>query len=165
MMFNPSLTEIAMTSVGRRRLLNRLHCLMLILALLVGGCAGTPSGATSDEYYRDAQLCRAQNPLKSKARSNLAGNLAGEIVIGVDTTHYLQCMARLGWQQDAKTDPVLSALKKCQRKAERPAKATSEPGGAKLSASLDRTAYRECLRQRGLEAEVTVDPLQATEPK
>lgn len=163
MRFIPFLTETPASLTVRQSLPSRL--LTLVLALLAGGCAGTPNRATSDAYYRDAQLCRAQNPLKSKVRSNLAGNLAEDIVVGVDTANYLRCMARLGWQQDAKTDPVLKAMEKCQRQAERPAKATSEPGGTKLSASLDRTAYRECLKQRGLDAEVTIDPLQATEPK
>jgi hypothetical protein len=165
MMLNPRPTEIATLSPPRRGLSSQFHRLALAFALLAGGCAGTSSRITSDEYYRDAQLCRAQNFLNSKTTSrHQAGTPSEEAIVGVDTARYLQCMARLGWQQDAKTDPVLRALEKCQRRAER-RKVTAESGGAKPSVSLDQTAYRECLRQRGLAAETTADSPKPRLPK
>lgn len=138
----------------------------LLLAALSAGCAGNPSPhqATSKEYYKDAQLCRAQNPIQPKARSNIGGNLSEDIVAGVDTGGYLQCMVRLGWKQEPKTDPLLKALDKCRKQAGQPATATAEPGGTQISSSLDKAAFRECMKQRGF-GEVTVEPLQTVPAK
>jgi hypothetical protein len=138
----------------------------LALAALLAGCAGNQHShqATKSEYYRDAQLCRDQNPIKPKPRSNIAGNLSAEIVAGVDTDGYLQCMARLGWKQDPKTDPLLKALDKCRKQAGHPATATAEPGGTQIGSGLDRAAFRECLKQRDF-GEVTVEPLQTVPAK
>lgn len=135
----------------------------LALAALLAGCAGSrPSHqATTTEYYKDAQLCRAQNPIQPKPRSNLAGNLSSEIVAGVDTEGYLRCMARLGWKQEAKTDPLLKAMEKCRQKAGPPATASAEPGGTQIKSGLDRAAFQACMKQRGF-GEVTVEPLQTT---
>lgn len=140
--------------------------LALALAVLLAGCAGSPSAhqATTTEYYKDAQLCRAQNPIQPKPRSNLAGNLSSEIVAGVDTDGYLRCMARLGWKQEAKTDPLLKAMEKCRQKAGPPATASTEPGGTQIKSGLDRAAFQACMKQRGF-GEVTVEPLQTAPAK
>jgi hypothetical protein len=142
-----------------------LSLLAFPLASLLGGCAGNPHQATTGEYYRDARLCHAQNLIKPKVRTNIGGNLSEDIVAGVDTANYLKCMDRLGWQQDAKTDPLLKALEKCREKTGRQVTAAKEPGGARLNPAPGRNAFQECLGQRGFEGEVTVEPLQGTEPK
>jgi hypothetical protein len=54
-------------------------------------------------------------------------------------------MNQLGYQQDAKTDPLLVALKKCQQ----PAPAGVSASGATTMKVPKPTAVRECLKQRG----------------
>ncbi len=139
--------------------------LALAAAALLAGCAEQPHQAIPKEYRRDAQACRAQSQTDVEVRINIAGIATQQMDAGMDEAQYLQCMKKLGWQQDPGTDPLLKALDKCQEQAERPLKATPEPGGAKLSASLDRTAFRECLKQRGFEGDVTIGPLQPAESK
>jgi hypothetical protein len=135
------------------------------LAALLAGCAEQPHQATTRDYYRDAHACRSQSPVPVEVRINAAGITTQQMDAGIDAGDYLQCMRRLGWTQDKNTDPLLKALEKCEAQAKRPVKATAEPGGAKLSSDLDRNALRECLKQRGFEGDVTIGPLQPTEPK
>lgn len=116
--------------------------LTLALLLLQGGCAAnTPSEAVSEKtapYYQDAQLCRAKNP-----PPNLPSG--ADPAANVDTGAYLRCMSQLGYQQDAKTDPLLVALKKCRQ----PGTASVSASGATSTRSPSPSAVRECLKQRG----------------
>lgn len=118
---------------------------------MLAGCAGSSGLATTREYYRDAQLCRSQNLITSKVKANIGNVSATELKTGVDTTGYLRCLAQRGWTQQAASDPLLVALAKCHDRAERPARATRQQGTTRLGASLDRTAFQECLRQRGVQ--------------
>ncbi|MGZ8218039.1 hypothetical protein [Methylomagnum sp.] len=136
-----------------------------LITTTLSGCADNPHKASTSAYYHDAHICRAQNLIQPKVRSNLASDASSDIVAGVNARNYLKCMEQLGYHQDVKTDPLLHALDKCQHKAERPLTATPEGSGTKLSASLDRAAFRECLKQRGVEGEVEVGPLENLEPK
>lgn len=116
--------------------------LTLALLLLQTGCAAnTPSEAVSQKtgpYYQDAQLCRARNPAKNLAASaDPAANL--------NTSGYLKCMNQLGYQQDAKTDPLLVAMKKCQQQGT----ATVSASGATSVKPPSPAAVRTCLKQRG----------------
>jgi hypothetical protein len=124
--------------------------LALSLAALLGGCAETPKTLSGD-YYRDAQACHAQN---------VAG-LQGQI----NKTGYLRCMARLGWTQEAGTDPLLKSLDKCRAAAEHPAAARGKSRAPEPSAGFDQTTYRECLRQRGVPGDAAADPVQTPQPK
>jgi hypothetical protein len=124
---------------------------LLSLAALIGGCAGTSVKTTTNDYYRDAQLCHAQNTAGPQDH--------------IDETQYLQCMARLGWKQEAGTDPLLKSLEKCQKQAEHPATASRKPGGKSSSTGFDQAAYRECLRQRGIQGDLAAEPLQAPQRK
>ncbi|CAL1239839.1 hypothetical protein [Candidatus Methylocalor cossyra] len=140
------------------------HRLLPWAALLLAGCAGSSGLATTREYYRDAQLCRSQNLITSKVKANIGNVSATELKTGVDTTGYLRCLAQRGWTQQAASDPLLVALAKCHDRAERPARATRQQGTTRLGASLDRTAFQECLRQRGVQGEVSIEPLETVEP-
>lgn len=136
-----------------------------LIAITLSGCADNPHKDSASAYYRDAYACRAQNLIQPKVRSNLASDASADIVAGVNARNYLKCMEQLGYHQDVKTDPLLHALDKCQHQAEHPVTATPADGGTKLSASLDRAEFRECLKRRGVEGEVDVGPLENLEPK
>ena len=86
--------------------------LMLFVGLLGTGCAAnTPKQGLAEKtqpYYQDAQLCRAKSPDKTLASGE-------DPAAHVDETAYLKCMKQAGYQQEAKTDPLLTALKRCQK--------------------------------------------------
>jgi hypothetical protein len=134
-------------------------------AALLIGCGQMPHQATTRDYYRDAQACRVQSPVDVEVRINQAGISNQSLAAGMDKDQYLQCMQKLGWRQDQQTDPLLKALEKCQAKAERRIKVQPEPGGARLSSSLNQEAFRQCMKQRGFEGEVSVGPLQPADSK
>jgi hypothetical protein len=114
---------------------------LALLLLQIGCAANTPAEAVSQKtgpYYQDAQLCRARNPAKNLAAgADPAANL--------NTSGYLKCMNQLGYQQDAKTDPLLVALKKCQQQGT----ATVSARGATTVKPPSHSAVRTCLKQRG----------------
>lgn len=116
--------------------------LALTLLLLQTGCAAnTPNAAVSQKtspYYQDAQLCRAKNPAKPAAPGT-------DPAVSLNAPGYLKCMSQLGYAQDAKTDPLLVALKKCQQ----PAPAGVSASGVTTVKTPKPTAVRECLKQRG----------------
>ncbi|BBL73106.1 hypothetical protein [Methylomagnum ishizawai] len=136
----------------------------LPLALLAG-CASQPHQTLPTEYRRDAQNCRAQSAKHVEVRMNMAGIATQELDGGMDEDQYLACMQKLGWKQDESTDPLLKAIAKCQAQSERPLQATPETGGTKLSGSLDRNAFRQCLKQRGFEGDVTIGPVTPANPQ
>lgn len=116
--------------------------LTLALLLLQGGCAAnTPNEAVGEKtapYYQDAQLCRAKNPARTlPPGADPAANL--------DTDGYLRCMSQQGYQQDAKTDPLLVALKKCRQTGTTSVSAS----GATRTRAPSPAAVRDCLKQRG----------------
>lgn len=133
----------------------------LLLPLLVSACATSqPYQAMTQNYYHDAQTCRAQSPQNITVRVNRSGLTDQRLDSGFDANQYLQCMNRLGWRQERNTDPLLKAMETCQQQASHLPTATAEGRGVKLGASLDQAAFRECLKQRGFEGEVLVQPLE-----
>lgn len=120
----------------------RASYLLSTVLLLQNGCAAnTPTQAANEKtapYYQDAQLCRARHPARS-----LAANV--DPATTVDSAGYLKCMGQMGYQQDAKTDPLLVALKKCQSQGTTSVSAS----GAKSTQPPTPAAFRLCLKQRG----------------
>lgn len=137
----------------------QVHALTLALLLLQGGCAAnTPEAAVSEKtapYYQDAQLCRAKNPAPTlPSGADPAAN--------INTGGYLRCMNQLGYQQDAKTDPLLVALKKCRQMGTTSVSAS----GATSTRSPTPAAVRDCLKQRGFpSAGQPPAPAAAAEPE
>lgn len=123
---------------------------LLVFAALLPACADNPHRARAAEYYRDAQLCRAQNLLGPRAGTDREHGFSIDSETGVDSVNYLQCLGRLGYRQDAQTDPLLKALKVCRRDAQRPAAAVSARAGGE-SSGIDQAAFQECLNRRGVE--------------
>ncbi len=134
----------AAESVGLRRLgRSRSACLMLGLLLLQTGCAAnTPQEAMKEKtgpYYQDAQLCRAKSPAKTlPAGADPAAH--------IDADGYLRCLNQLGYQQDATTDPLLVALKKCQDQG---GTRTVSASGATSVKPARPEEVRQCLKLRG----------------
>jgi len=117
--------------------------LMIGLLLLQTGCAAnTPTQAMAektDPYYQDAQLCRSQNPAKMLP--------AGvDPAARVDEAGYLQCLNKRGYQQEAKTDPLLVAIKKCQQQG---GSKTVSASGATTIKPPKPEEVRQCLKLRG----------------
>lgn len=112
------------------------------LFLLQSGCAAnTPAQARAekiDPYYQDAQLCRSQNPAKMPP----AG---ADPAASVDEAGYLQCLTKRGYQQEAKTDPLLVALRKCQQQGTKTVSASGTTGIKSPSPE----EVRQCLKLRG----------------
>ncbi len=130
-----------------------------LLALLTA-CAHDPHQAMTQDYYRDAQVCRAQSPLGVSVRVNRSGIADQRLDAGVDPNQYLLCMNRLGWRQERHTDPLLKAMATCQQQAGHAPTASATLGSVKLTSNTDRAAFRECLKQRGFEGEVVIEPLE-----
>jgi hypothetical protein len=121
-------------------LLRILVPLSLVLFLQTGCAANTPTQAYSAKtgpYYQDAQLCRARNPAKSPAPG-------ADPAASLDRVGYLRCMNGMGYQQDAKTDPLLKALKVCQQGA-----STVSARGVKTVKPQTPAGLRDCLKHRG----------------
>lgn len=120
----------------------RASYLLTTVLLLQNGCAAnTPmqaAKAKTDPYYQDAQLCRAKNPAKG-----LAANVDPASAINSDG--YLKCLNGMGYRQDAKTDPLLVAIRKCQSQGTTSVSAS----GAKTAQPPTPAAFRLCLKQRG----------------
>ena len=126
----------------RPQVWRRASYLLSTVLLLQNGCAAnTPTQAANEKtapYYQDAQLCRAKHPARS-----LAANV--DPASALDSAGYLKCMGQMGYQQDAKTDPLLVALKKCQSQGTTSVSAS----GAKSTHPPTPAAFRLCLKQRG----------------
>ena len=121
----------------------------MAVALALAGCAENPHQVRAREYHRDAAVCRAQNTLGPEARANSGEVPALDAEIGIDIGKYLHCMERLGYQQDAKTDPLLKALSICGKAAARTVSGSRD----RPNADFDHAAFRACLQQRGVEAD------------
>jgi len=117
--------------------------LMFGLLLLQTGCAAnTPAQAMAektDPYYQDAQLCRSQNPAKMLPPGV-------DPAARVDEAGYLQCLNKRGYQQEAKTDPLLVAIKKCQQQG---GSKTVSASGATTVKPPKPEEVRQCLKLRG----------------
>jgi hypothetical protein len=120
----------------------RASYLLSTVLLLQNGCAAnTPmqaAKAKTDPYYQDAQLCRAKNPAKG-----LAANV--DPASAVNSDGYLKCLNGMGYKQDAKTDPLLVAIRKCQSQGT----TSVSVSGAKTAQPPTPAAFRLCLKQRG----------------
>ncbi len=116
--------------------------LSLFGGLLGTGCAAnTPKQGLAEKtqpYYLDAQLCRAKSPDKTLASGE-------DPAAHVDEAVYLKCMKQAGYQQEAKTDPLLVALKRCQKEGTRTVSASGEQGQVPPTPA----AVRICLKSRG----------------
>lgn len=111
------------------------------LLLQTGCAANSPTEAANQKttpYYQDAQLCRARHPARTIAPG-------ADPAASIDAESYLRCMNQLGYQQDAKTDPLLVALRKCPQQGT----AAVSASGAKTMRPPTQAAVRECLRLRG----------------
>lgn len=95
--------------------------------------------AKTEPYYRDAQSCKSKNP--SKASEGLSITEAS-----IDETGYLMCMEDLGYQQEARTDPLLKALEKCQRGVPN----VSARGVTTMRAPTV-PVFRDCMKSRGFD--------------
>lgn len=153
-MSRPSSFQGPIASPVRRRIAIPAGLALLALASLLGGCAENPHQARTREYQRDSQICRAQHPLGPEVRKVPDGTDSLDAVTGIDTENYLHCMERLGYQQDAKTDPLLKALSVCRRNAER----TDAGSPRKPGSPIDYSVFRACLKQRGIEADPGLVP-------
>jgi hypothetical protein len=89
-------------------------------------------------YYQDAQLCRS----KSKMDPVPEG---ADPAISIDNKRFLQCINQMGYQQEAKSDPFLVALKRCFSQKTR---SVSISGEEKLR-SPSQAQVRACLATRG----------------
>lgn len=136
---NPSMLSC---NVRLRLARRRLTALLAASLILQAGCAGTaPAQAISEKtgpYYADAQICRAKNPAKALPPG-------ADPAAAVNTTGYLQCMKGMGYQQDARTDPLLVALKKCQQQGT----PTVSASGATSMKPPTPAMVRQCLKLRG----------------
>ena len=129
------------SSILHRLVPHPLPTLVLSLLLQTGCAANTPQQAMAEKtgpYYQDAQLCRAKSPLKPVP----AG---ADPAVSLDSAAYLKCMSQFGYQQEAKTDPLLVALKTCQQQGTR----TVSASGATQTRPPRPTDVRACLQQRG----------------
>ena len=134
--------------------------LMLLTALLLyTGCAASlpPAQAVKEKtgpYYQDAQLCRAKsptNPLPAGA----------DPATSIDPTAYLKCMSQQGYQQEARTDPLLVAVGKCQQQGTKTVSASGATS-VKPPSPMD---VRDCLKLRGFPSTGTPPmPVSATIP-
>ncbi len=95
--------------------------------------------AKTEPYYRDAQSCKSKNPSKSGESLSIAE-------ASVDETGYLMCMEDLGYQQEARTDPLLKGLVKCQQSVPN----TSARGVTTMRAPTA-SVFRDCMKARGFD--------------
>lgn|GEM_PF-823442 len=136
----------------------RLTALLTASLILQAGCAGTaPAQAVSEKtgpYYADAQICRAKNPAKALPPG-------ADPAAAINATGYLQCMKGMGYQQDARTDPLLVALKKCQQQGI----PTVSASGATSMKPPTPAMVRQCLKLRGFpSAGQPPEPVQTASP-
>ena len=131
------------------RVARSLSCMTLSLPLLLSqsACsANTPIQMHKEKtnpYYVDAQLCRARHPdTKADATPGIASTL--------DMEGYLTCMRHLGYQQDAKTDPLIKALELCRQGS-----VTYSASGAQGARPQTPDGFRDCLRLRGFGSPAT----------
>lgn len=120
---------------------------LLAAAALLAACARSPHQVLHDSYHQDAEGCRARSPLNATATARGGANLAVPPNADVDRPRFLACMQSLGYRQDAKSDPFLKALDKCQRVALK-----------QRGADFDQSAFQSCLKQRGFRPEAGLPP-------
>lgn len=119
------------------------YLMQLASLLLYTGCAASlpPAQAVKEKtgpYYQDAQLCRAKSPITPLP----AG---ADPATSIDSTAYLKCMTQQGYQQEAKTDPLLVAIGKCQQQGTK----TVSASGATSVKPPSPMEVRDCLKLRG----------------
>lgn len=152
---NPTVRAIAEKSRRHHRLALDL---MLFVGLLGTGCAAnTPQQGLAEKtqpYYQDAQLCRAKSPDKTLASDE-------DPAAHVDETAYLTCMKQAGYQQEAKTDPLLTALKRCQKQGTKTVSASGEQGQVPPTPA----AVRSCLKSRGFPSTGEAPPAKTSSMK
>lgn len=113
----------------------------MILCLILYGCGSQNVHNTHTQargnYLRDAEQCWSRNPqIEAIATSSLASP---------PEQLYLKCLNDLGYQQNAKTDPLLVAIRKCQSAG---SQVFSASGEAYQSAATFAT-IEKCLVTRG----------------
>jgi|APCry1669193181_1035450.scaffolds.fasta_scaffold00959_13 hypothetical protein len=89
-------------------------------------------------YYQDAQLCRSRSkvdPLPDGA----------DPAITIDPSKYLSCINQMGYHQEAKTDPFLVAIHRCESQKTKSVSASGEV----IHRSPSQAQVRACLATRG----------------
>ena len=123
---------------------------LVLAAAALSACAESPHQAIRDTYHQqDSPACRAESALPGTASAKAAGDAVIPPYADVDRKKYLACIARLGYQHDPRTDPLLRALDVCQ-KAALSSRAVSATTGA-IATRFDRGSFESCMRQRGFQ--------------
>jgi hypothetical protein len=134
----------------------------LLLTLLAVGC--TPSAravAPTAAYFHDAGQCSRQSQSIAKVRVR-TGNLRTDmpLELGLNQENYAACMKRLGWTApEPAEDPYFALAAECRQTSARRVQAV-EGGNLHVQSAVDGVAYRECMRNKGVEGEVIVHPLE-----
>jgi len=82
-------------------------CLLAMPVLAADDSAHLQAHKKTAPYYQDAQLCRSRSkvdPLPDGA----------DPAITIDPSKYLTCINQMGYHQEAKTDPLLVAIQRCE---------------------------------------------------
>jgi hypothetical protein len=141
---------------------------LLAAGALLAGCAEAPrapDAANLAEYYRDGQRCRNDAAVKQKIRMVYPGSPGyQEIETHTQPDRYRRCMESYGWIPETGTEQLLAVQKECHDRAARPPAAVRNAAGTRLTGDHDEAAYLDCLRSKGFEGDVTVEPLQPVEP-
>ena len=90
-------------------------------------------------YYQDAQICRSRSKLDPLPEG-------ADPAITIDASKFLSCINQMGYQQDAKTDPFLVAIQRCQAQRTKSVSASGEvaykaPSQAQLRACLSTRGF------------------------
>ena len=133
-----------------------------MLLVTAVGCAGSPRPVEpTASYFQDAGTCSRQSQDVTKVRVGVtAYGYEMPIELGLNQEKYKGCMESLGWEApDPAKDPYFSLTSKCRQSSTRTTQASG--GGLRLQTTVDETAYRECMRDNGVEGEVIVYPLES----
>ena len=90
-------------------------------------------------YYQDAQICRSRSKLDPLPDG-------ADPATTIDASKFLSCINQMGYQQDAKTDPFLVAIQRCQAQRTKSVSASGEvayraPSQAQLRACLSTRGF------------------------
>ncbi|MBS1213682.1 MAG: hypothetical protein H6R26_2299 [Proteobacteria bacterium] len=136
--------------------------LACLLAPLIAGCApaARPVEPTT-AYFRDAGQCSRQSQDITRVRIRV-GNFRDDmpLELGLNGEKYKVCMESLGWAApDPAKDPYFTLATNCRQSVSRSTQ-IGEGGTLRLQQTVDEAAYRECMRNNGVEGEVIVHPLE-----
>jgi hypothetical protein len=133
----------------------------MALPLLAISCAAVDN--TGSDFYLAARNCRTLAAYKPTVRLNRGGIADLEMDAGYDDSRYADCMNAQGWTPKI-IDKTKQAVADCHVLGLRQTAATQQGADPHLKPELDTTAFEQCLRDRGLESEVLIEPLQPAAP-